>query len=74
MSPSTKPAIGASSTNSALCESATPVAPRLLPTTIDIREPGATITACKKPLWRSSITLIVVKIAVDSTTITSTPG
>ena len=39
-----------------------------------VRDAGATSTACRKPLWRSSMTDMVVKIEVNSTTSITMPG
>ena len=48
--------------------------PRLLPSTSATRDTGAASTACRKPWWRSSMTEIVEKIAVNSSVSTTTPG
>ena len=48
--------------------------PRLLPSTSATRGTGAASTACRKPWWRSSITEIVEKIAVNSIVSTTMPG
>ena len=50
------------------------VPPASFPSTIDQRGIGATSTDCKNPSRRSSITLIVAKIAVNSRISTSVPG
>ena len=50
------------------------VPPKTFPRTMAARGTGATSTESRKPSLRSSITDIMVKIAVKSTIITSVPG
>ena len=74
MARASKPASGASARKIAACMSAMATPPSVLPSTSAARDAGATSTACKKPLWRSSITDIVVKIDVNRTTSMTMPG
>ena len=53
---------------------ASSVAPSTLPSTIAMRETGATSTDCRNPSRRSSITEIVEKIAVKRRIIRGVPG
>ena len=56
------------------CAVARVVPPKTLPRTMAARGTGATITDSRKPSLRSSITDIMVKIAVKRTIMTNTPG
>ena len=68
------PASGASRSRIATWMLAMATPPRLLPSTSARRDTGAASTACRKPWWRSSITEMVEKIAVNSSVSTTTPG
>jgi hypothetical protein len=72
--PSENPASGASRSRIVTCTVAIATPPRLLPSTSATRETGAASTAWRKPWWRSSMTEIVEKIAVNSSVSTTTPG
>ncbi|CAM4327309.1 hypothetical protein COSO111634_37625 [Corallococcus soli] len=48
--------------------------PSALPSTTASLEPGPASTAWRKPSLRSSMTVMVAKMALKSTTIVTTPG
>ena len=68
------PTSGAKTRKTSPCAAASVVPPSTLPSTMAARGTGATSTDSRKPSLRSSITDIMVKIAVKSTIITSVPG
>ncbi len=68
------PASGANASKTTVCAAARLAPPSTLPSTMLHRGTGATSTACRKPSRRSSMSVIVAKIAVNSTTISNIPG
>ena len=68
------PARGASARMTSPCAIARTVPPSTLPRTTIDRGTGATRTDCRNPSRRSSMSDTVEKIAVNSRTITTTPG
>src|SRR5687767_12651984 len=66
--------VRASGRKTRACTSAIAAPPQIFPSTIAQRRTGATSTDCRKPSLRSSITEIVVKMAVNSTISITLPG
>ena len=68
------PRAGANTRKISPCKVARVAPPRTLPSTITVRLTGATRTDRKNPSLRSSITDIMVKMAVNRTIMRSAPG